>query len=168
MWGNNTSLVVQREKVLWVTVDITNVFYISVNRRDDTKTVLNTITRLISYTATFLTLCVVHCSWKVMWWVFVMDIVHIQFKVCRCAYRICSKKTWGKCEYGTILQLIIQLIHFTVCSSIYRICSDRTWGKYEYGTMLQLIIQLIHFTVCSCVYRICSYRTWGKYEYGTI
>ena len=74
----------------------------------------------------------------------------------------------GKCEYGTILQLIIQLIHFTVCSCIYRICSDRTWGKYEYGTILQLIIHLIHFTVCSCIYSICSDRTLGKYEYGTI
>ena len=81
-----------------------------------------------------------------------------------CIYRICSNRTWGKYEYGTILQLIIQLIHLKVCSFIYRICSNGTWRKYEYVT----ILQLIHFTVCNCVYRTCSNRMWGKYEYGTI
>jgi len=110
---------------------------------------------------------VMQWSRKVMW-VFMMGTVNIHFIVCRSVYRICSDRTWGKSEYGTILQLIIELIHFTVCSSLYRICSDRTWGKYEYGTILQLIIELIHFTVCSSIYRICSDRTWGKYEYGTI
>jgi len=33
-----------------------------------------------------------------------MDTVHIYFIVCRCIYRICSDRTWEKCEYGTILQ----------------------------------------------------------------
>jgi len=37
-----------------------------------------------------------------------------------------SDRTWGKYEYGRIIQLIIELIHFTVCSCIYRICSNRT------------------------------------------
>ena len=78
------------------------------------------------------------------------------------------ERTWGKYEYGTVLQVIIQLIYFTVCSCIYRICSNRIWGKYEYEPILQLIIQLIYFTDRSCIYRICSDRTWGKYEYGTI
>jgi len=36
---------------------------------------------------------------------FVMDIVHMHFTVCSCIYRICSNRTWGKYEYGTILQL---------------------------------------------------------------
>jgi len=29
-------------------------------------------------------------------------------------------------KYGTVLQLIIELIHFKFCSCIYRICSNRT------------------------------------------
>ena len=70
-------------------------------------------------------------------------------------YRICSDRTWGKYECGTILQLI----HFAVFSCIYRICSDRTWGKYEYRTVLQFIIQLIYFTVCSSIYRVFSDST---------
>jgi hypothetical protein len=88
-----------------------------------------------------------HCLLNIMC-VFGMDTVHIHFKillVCVYIYRICSDRTRGKYEYGTILQLIIQLIHFTVCSCIYRICSDRTWGKYECWTILQLITELIYF-----------------------
>jgi len=92
----------------------------------------------------------------------------IHFKVCMSVYRIYRNRTIGKYEYGTILQLIIQLINFKICSCIYSICRNRTWGKYEYGTILQLIIELIYFKVCSCIYRICSDRTWGKYEYGTL
>ena len=34
------------------------------------------------------------------------------FQICSCIYRICSDRTWGKYEYRTILQLIIQLINF--------------------------------------------------------
>jgi len=113
------------------------------------------------YKTTFLTMYIVKCSRKEIWGL-AMDTVHINFTVCSCIYRICSDRTWGKYEYPTILQLIIQLIYFTVCSCIYRLCSDTTWGKYEYGKILQLIIELIYFTVCSCIHRICSDRTWGK------
>ena len=34
------------------------------------------------------------------------------FQVCSSIYRICSDIKWGKYDYGTILQLIIQLIYF--------------------------------------------------------
>ena len=77
-------------------------------------------------------------------------------------------RTWGKCEYGTIIQLTKYILYFKVCSCIYRICSDRTWGKYEYGTILHLIIQVIYFKGCSCVHRISSDRTWGIYESGNL
>jgi len=30
---------------------------------------------------------------------YVMDIFRNHFKVCRCKYRICSDRTWGKYEY---------------------------------------------------------------------
>jgi len=39
-----------------------------------------------------------------------MDIIHIYFKVCSCIYRICSDRTWGKYEYGTILQLYFDIL----------------------------------------------------------
>jgi hypothetical protein len=68
-----------------------------------------------------------------------VDTCRIHFKVYRCIYKICSNITWGKYEYGTILQFIIQLIYFKVCRFIYKVCSNRTWGKYEYGTILNFI-----------------------------
>jgi hypothetical protein len=89
----------------------------------------------------------------------------VYLKFCSCIYRICSDRTGGEYGYGTILQLIIQLIYFTVCSCIYRICSDRTGGEYEYGTILQLIIQLIFFKFCICIYIMISNLTCGKYKY---
>ena len=63
-------------------------------------------------------------------------------------YQNCSKckvhllsnmTTWGKYEYGKLLQLIIELIHFRLFSYIYRIISNITWRKYEYRTILELI-----------------------------
>jgi hypothetical protein len=54
-----------------------------------------------------------------------------------------------KYEYGTILQIIIQLIYFKVCIYlykhiyVYRICSNRTWGQLELGTILQLIYFIV-------------------------
>jgi hypothetical protein len=71
-------------------------------------------------------------------WVFEMDICHIYFKVYRYIYRICSNITWGKYDYGTILQLIIQLIYFKVCMFIYRAIRKIKWSKYKYGTIVQL------------------------------
>ena len=45
---------------------------------------------------------VMQCSRKVMW-VFLMGTVNIHFIVCSSVYRICSDRTCGKYEYGTIL-----------------------------------------------------------------
>jgi len=47
--------------------------------------------------------------------------------MCRYIYLIISNITWRKYEYGTILQLIVQLIlvHFKVCMFIHRIISNR-------------------------------------------
>jgi len=55
-----------------------------------------------------------------------MDIFHTYFKTHRCIYRICSNRSWGKYEYGTILQIIIELIDFKVYTCIYSIISNRT------------------------------------------
>ena len=120
------------------------------------------------YKTTFLTLYMVHCSLKLKL-VLVMDTIHIYSKVCSCIYRICCDGTLRIYEYGTILQLIIQLIYYKVCSCVYRICSDRTWGKYEYGTILQLIIQLIYYKVCSIIHtgyvvtELEGYMNMGQY-----
>jgi hypothetical protein len=43
----------------------------------------------------------------------------IYFKVCRCIYRIISNITWGKYKYGTILQLIIQVIYISKFVGVY-------------------------------------------------
>ena len=76
-------------------------------------------------------------------------------------YQKCSKckrsllsnmTTWGKYEYGTVLQLIIDLIYFRLFRYIYRIISNITWRKYKYRT----ILQLINVWMCSRIYRIIS------------
>ena len=61
--------------------------------------------------------------------------------------------------YGTILQLIIQLIYFKLFQCIEMLCTNIKLGKYEYCAILHLIIQLINFKVCSSIYRICCNRT---------
>ena len=46
-------------------------------------------------------------------------------------YRVINNITWGKYEYGTILQLIILLTYFKICRFIYKIINNFLWGKYE-------------------------------------
>ena len=42
-----------------------------------------------------------------------------------CIYSICSDRTWGKYEYGTILQIVIQLIHFVAVYTAYVVTENR-------------------------------------------
>ena len=59
---------------------------------------------------------IVNCSGKETWvlrrtfFMCVCVCVCVYMKDCRCIYKICSKRKWGKYEYATLLHLIIQLI----------------------------------------------------------
>ena len=75
--------------------------------------------------------------------VFEMDIIYIYIlylKFCSCIYVICSDRTWGKYEYGTILQLIIELIHL-----------DLRWGECFYR-MYHAAAKLLGWVAGTCGY----------------
>jgi len=71
--------------------------------------------------------------------------------------------TWGKYQYRTILQLIIELIHFKVCVSVCRTGQIRTIKLWE---NIKLITQLIYFKICRCICRILSNITREKINTG--